>query len=263
MKEILDKIFNEYKNLPQVQAIAIGGSARGKYSDASSDIDVYVFVDTDIPVEVRENIVKKYSSRYEVGGEYFGSGDEFMIDSINRQLDVMFWNTQWFKDVIDNVWIKNYPSNGYTTCFVYTLKNLSIIYDKDNFLQNLKDKINSPYPQNLKRNIIKRNLMLLKDKPFASYYEQIEKAVKRNDINSINHRTAAFLASYFDILFAANEILHPGEKRLIRFAKDNCKMLPENFEENLNRLLVQPNPERLLILSDMVEKLKRLLNSEV
>ena len=101
--------------------------------------------------------------------------------------------------------------------------------------------------------------MLLKDKPFASYYEQIEKAIARNDMVSINHRISAFLASYFDIIFAQNELLHPGEKRLIQFAKTNCKILPKNFEKNINDLLVQPNPETLNILNVMVKNLKNIL----
>ena len=99
--------------------------------------------------------------------------------------------------------------------------------------------------------------MLIKDKPFASYYDQIKKALKRNDIVSINHRIAAFLASYFDILFAKNEILNPGEKRLIKFAKDNCKNLPENFEENIINLLNQPNSYTLDILDNMVENIRK------
>ena len=99
----------------------------------------------------------------------------------------------------------------------------------------------------------------MKDKLFASYYEQIEKAEKRNDVVSINHRITAFLASYFDIIFAVNELLHPGEKRLIQYAKDNCNILPDNFEENINKLLIQPNSETLNTLNNMVEKLRKIL----
>lgn len=140
--------------------------------------------------------------------------------------------------------------------FLFTLKNCESVYDKEGWLSDIKKQLNTSYPKELKENIIKRNIMLLKDKPFASYYEQIEKAVERKDFNSINHRIAAFLASYFDIIFANNELLHPGEKKLVKYAKKHCRILPENFEENINKLLTQPNPDTLKILDDMVLKLK-------
>lgn len=258
MNKNLFNILKEYEKFPQVKAIALGGSSSANTSDASSDIDVYVFVTDNIPIESREEIVKKLSSNYEVGGEYFGSGDEFFVNKLNKQLDVMFWNVNWFENIITDVWEKFYPSNGYTTCFLYTLNICNIIYDTNNWLQNLKNKINTEYPKQLQENIIHRNLMLLKDKPFASYYEQIKKAVQRNDAVSVNHRISAFLASYFDIIFALNKLLHPGEKRLVEYCKKNCVILPEKFEENINNLLIQPNNETLNILDEMIENLKKL-----
>ena len=258
MKNI-ENILNQYKKYQQVKAIAIGGSGTAKTSDNLSDIDVYVFIENDIPVSDREEIVRQYSSKYEVGGEYFGSGDEFFVDELNQQLDVMYWNTKWFKSIVENVWVKYYPSNGYTTAFLYTLNNFQIIYNTDNWLSDLQKSIKTEYPKELKENIIKRNIMLMYDKPFASYYEQIEKAIKRNDIISINHRISAFLASYFDIIFAVNELLHPGEKRLIQYALNNCKILPDKFEENITNLLNQPNSETLEILNKMIAKLKEVL----
>lgn len=259
MDNCLQAFLNNYIKLDNVEAIAIGGSSAVKTSDNSSDIDIYIFSKTDIPVEIRENIIKPNSSKFEIGCEYFGSGDEFILDDLNKQLDIMYWNTQWFESIVNNTWVKCYPQNGYTTCFLYTLKNFNIIYDKNNWLQNLQKIINTPYPKKLKENIIKRNLMLMKDKPFASYYEQIEKAILRNDITSINHRISAFVASYFDVIFALNEQLHPGEKRLIQFAKNNCKLLPKNFEQNLSNLFEQPNTSTLNILDSIVCELKILI----
>lgn len=258
MNKFFDEIIEKYRTFAEVRAIAIGGSMSAQTSDSSSDIDLYIFIDKDISIEKRESLIKKYSSKYEVGCEYFGSGDEYFVDKLDKQIDCMYWSANWFENVVENVWIKHYPSNGYTTAFLYTLKMCEIIYDKNNWLSNLKQTIDTDYPEELKQNIIKRNIMLLKDKPFASYYEQIEKAIKRNDVVSINHRTAAFLASYFDIIFAVNELLHPGEKRLIQYAKKNCKILPYNFEENIKKLLIQPNLETLSILDNMVEELKNI-----
>ena len=257
--ERLKEFLVKFKNFSQVKAIAIGGSGTAKTSDNLSDIDIYVFVENDIPVSDREEFVKQYSSKYEAGGEYFGSGDEFFVDELNQQLDVMYWGVNWFNDIVENVWVKHYPSNGYTTAFLYTLNNFQIIYDTDNWLLNLQKSIKTEYPKELKENIIKRNMMLMHDKPFASYYEQIEKAIKRNDIVSINHRISAFLASYFDVIFAVNELLHPGEKRLIQYSLNNCKILPKDFEENIDELLVQPNSETLNLLNCIVENLRKIL----
>ena len=256
---MLDSILEKYAKLDEVEAVALGGSSAAKTSDKSSDIDIYIFVRNDISLEVRERLVKDISSKYEVGGEYFGPGDEYYVDDLECQLDIMYWNVNWFEDVVNNVWFKHYPSNGYTTCFLYTLNNFNIFYDKTGWLKSLQEKINTPYPKELKQNIIERNVKLMKEKPFASYYGQIQKAVQRNDIVSVNHRIAAFLASYFDVIFALNEMLHPGEKRLINYVKTNCKIIPEKFEDNINKLLTSDYKEVLPVLDDMFQNLSILL----
>lgn len=255
---IFKEILQAFQNISCVTAIAIGGSIAAKTSDLKSDIDTYVFTNANIPTKIRKQIIKQYSKKFEIGGKYFGPGDEFFVDMMEQQLDFMYWDLNWLKKNVEEVWVKHYPANGYTTAFLYTLNNFQIFYDKDGLLNKIQNSIKTKYPEELKQNIITRNMMLMKDKPFASYYEQIEKALKRYDTISISHRIAAFMASYFDVLFAKNELLHPGEKRLVWYAKNNCKILPQDFEENIDNLLSQPNINTLFILNDMVEKLRVL-----
>ena len=259
MNKMLEIILKEFTEIPEVEAIAIGGSTAAMTSDNNSDIDIYIFSKTGIQIAKRKDIIKPISSKYEIGGEYFGSGDEFLVDKINQQLDIMYWDVSWFENIIDNVWIKHYPSNGYTTCFLYTLKNFNIIYDKNNWLKSLQEKINTEYPLELQKNIIKRNLMLMKDKPFASYYEQLEKAINREDYVSINHRISAFLASYFDVIFAKNKLLHPGEKRLVNYALNNCKILPKDFKKYVEELSIGKIENKLQTAKRIVENLKDIL----
>lgn len=73
-----------------------------------------------------------------------------------------------------------------------------------------------------------------------SFDEQIIKAYKRKDMVSVNHRVTEYLASYFDLVFAANEMLHPGEKRMLTIAVDRCKCLPDNIKD-ISKLLENLN----------------------
>ena len=79
---------------------------------------------------------------------------------------------------------------------------------------------------------------------------------------SVNHRLAEFLASYFDILFAVNEVPHPGEKKLLRIAKESCKKLPEHFENDMLNLVLCVGKTDANILSRLdatIENLDSLL----
>lgn len=259
MKKTFDEIIEPFKQFDVVEAIAIGGSSAAKTSDKASDIDVYVFVKDDIAIKERENIIKECSSKYEVGCEYFGAGDEFFVDKMGQQLDVMYWNTGWFESVVDSVWNKYQASNGYSTAFLYTLNNFKIVYDKNGWLSSLKKVLETDYPEELQKNIIKRNMMLLCDKPFASYYEQIEKAVRRGDFVNVNHRSAAFLASYFDVIFAVNKLLHPGEKRLVQYALAHCEILPEGFKEDVNEFSLCRPEKQVQLAKTLTENLRKVI----
>lgn len=67
---------------------------------------------------------------------------------------------------------------------------------------------------------------------------------------------AALLASYFDIIFAVNRQLHPGEKRLVQNAVNTCALLPEQMEADITALLLLTDAE----IADAPRRVERLLD---
>ncbi|WP_127754382.1 hypothetical protein [Devosia sp. 1566] len=65
---------------------------------------------------------------------------------------------------------------------------------------------------------------------FGAFGGQVIKAAQRGDAVAISHRSAAFLGSYFDVLFAANRATHPGEKRLVQLAA-RLPHVPKRLED--------------------------------
>ena len=255
MKIDINKLMDELGNLPQVEAIALGGSRATGRNDEKSDYDVYVYITDKIDEDDRRNILEKYCKSMEIGNSFWELEDDVTLkDGID--MDIIYRNMQDFENMISSVVIDCISWNGYTTCMWHNLLTSKIKFDKNGGLHKLQEKYRIPYPKKLKENIISNNLKLLSGM-LPSFDMQIKKAETRGDLVSVNHRVTEFLASYFDIIFALNEMTHPGEKRMQSICSKECRILPKHFDENLNRLFEGMFRESISdVIKDMVDEIK-------
>ena len=136
-----------------------------------------------------------------------------------------------------------------------------IVYDRNEKLSDAKSRFNMKYPLELKKNVIDRNMRLLHNS-MPSYDHQILKAIKRKDKVNLGNRVTAFMDSYFDVIFALNEVTHPGEKRLVQKCKEQCEILPNNFERNIEKLFedLYVNPNMIEAdISEIIKELERII----
>ena len=257
MKVDVNELFAELGDLPQVEAIALGGSRATGRSDEKSDYDVYVYITGPIDESARKNILTKYCRYMEIGNSWWELEDDVtLLDGID--MDIIYRDMAGFENMVRSVVMDCNPWNGYTTCMWHNLITSKIVVDKCGKLQQLQEKYRIPYPKKLKENIISNNLNLLSGM-LPSFDMQIKKAENRGDLVSVNHRVTEFLASYFDIIFALNEMTHPGEKRMQSICSAECKTLPAYFDENLNRLFAGMFRENISpVIREMVEELKKV-----
>jgi len=230
----VNTLFEELGNLSQVEAIALGGSRATGRNDEKSDYDVYVYITGSVDENVRKNILEKYCKYMEIGNSFWELEDDVTLND-GIDMDIIYRNMQDFENMVSSVVVDGVSWNGYTTCMWHNLITSKIVLDKHGKLNAMQEKYRIPYPKKLKENIISNNLKLLNGM-LPSFDMQIKKAEKRGDLVSVNHRVTEFLASYFDIIFALNEIPHPGEKRMQSICSKECKILPNHFDENLSRL---------------------------
>ena len=159
--------------------------------------------------------------------------------------------------------VKHQASTGYSTCFWHTIRNSLILYDKSGWLHRIKEKSAVPFPEPLRRAIIARNHAVLRS-VIPSYLYQIEKAMRRNDWVSINHRVAALLASYFDVLFALNRLPNPGEKQLLKTASERCTKVPREMVNQVEGVIRAVSSAESLMarIEELLDGLDQLLLEE-
>ena len=242
---MVSQLFSELSALPQVEAIALGGSRAGTHYDERSDYDIYLYCTAPVPEVCRRELLQKYCDHMELGNHFWEYEDNCTLKN-GIDIDILYRDLDAFIKEVSEVAELCHSRNGYTTCMWHNLRTCRILYDKSGRLAAAKKRFDIPYPSELKKNIIDRNRKLLRGS-LPAYEMQILKAAERRDPVCVNHRISAFLESYFDLLFALNEQTHPGEKRLIQLCRQMCPLLPQDFEENLMLLLrhMFTEPEKL------------------
>ena len=110
-----------------------------------------------------------------------------------------------------------------------------MLVDRNGWFEALQQRVlGTRYPSELIQAVVAKNFPVL-GPIISSYEDQIDSAFARQDIVSLIHRTAAWLASYFDIVFAVNRQYHPGEKRLLAQAA-RLPTSPANMVDDLTRV---------------------------
>jgi hypothetical protein len=251
-----------YAELPEVEAIAVAGSSIGSMADTNSDIDLYMFTRDEIALDVRYRIVEDAGGARgaNMGLTFWGAGDEW-YHSTGIEVDAMFFDADWMTGQIQRVVEEYQASMGYSTAFWRTVHRAQPLFDRAGWFAQLQQRSAVDYPEPLRQNIIALNQPTLRN-AIPAYLNQIEKALKRTDFVSINHRLAALLASYFDVIFAFNRVLHPGEKRLLAYAEQECVRLPEGMRGDVEaalRAAALGDAELIKILNTMLDQLDTLL----
>lgn len=234
--ELATDIAGRYARLPAVAAVALGGSLATGAASADSDIDLYVFVMAPLAPAERARIVSDTTDPATIRNDFWGAGDEWRDAGTGIHVDAMLWDTRWIADQLDRVLERHEPSVGYSTSFWHTVLHARALYDREGWFRMLQERARRPYPEPLARAIIANNLPIL-GRTESALLHQIEKAVARGDLVSVNHRVAALLASVFDILFALNRVPHPGEKRLLDHAERLCARRPASLRADVEALL--------------------------
>ena len=254
MPKVAQQIAERFGQLREVMAVALGGSTTSDVADSFSDLDFYIYTNSGVPVAAREAIAAEFQAADpHINMQFWETSDEWVSGDAGVGIDLMYRNPKWIADQIDRVLVRHEASIGYSTCFVYNVRNSVPLFDPSGWYATLQQKVNISYPNALRQAIIAKNYPILRSVP-SSFLQQIEIAATRNDSVSLNHRVAALLASYFDVLFALNGQPHPGEKRMLAYVEKLCPKRPPQMRQDVTALV------QVAAMQDVVGRANRVLD---
>jgi catechol 2,3-dioxygenase-like lactoylglutathione lyase family enzyme/predicted nucleotidyltransferase len=250
VNDVVQRVAEELGRLPQVVALAMGGSRGAGFEDALSDVDLYVYTLGEVSLEVRRELGGVGA---EIANRFWEPGDEWLDRASGLHFDIMYRAPSWIEDQLDRVLVRQEASLGYTTCFWYNILHSQAIFDPRGWYASLQQRARVPYPEGLRRAIVAKNLPVLR-RNRSSYRAQIARALERDDLVSRQHRVTALLASVFDIAFALERQPHPGEKRLPNH-------LPKALAE-LVRAVIQAGTNLLESIDSLLDALEARIEAE-
>lgn len=243
--------------LPGVEAVVLAGSLTTGTQDNKSDIDLYAYAVTPPSPEFREALAREVAQDWEVNNQFWETEDLLVLKT-GTKAEIIWRHPDFIREQLERTLDRCEAWVGYTTCFWANILKSQVLVDHTGRISAVMEGARRPYPDLLVKNIVAKNRPLLASS-LSSYARQTAQAEDRGDLVTVQHRSAAFLASWFDILFALNKIPHPGEKKMVRILKDRGTVLPENWEADVEAL-TGPGSHRKAseVMAEMDRNLDRL-----
>ena len=242
VEQLAQDIAEKYSKLSEVEGVVLAGSGGGAQADTHSDVDLYIYArGGTVDKRARAAIIHGRADVYELDNRLWETGDEWIERESGVHVDVMYRDVAWIINEIHQTLEQHRAQLGYSTCIWYNVLHSQALYDRGNWYANLQENARQPYPEPLMVAIVRKNHPVLR-KNLSSYLHQIEVSVARDDFVAVQHRVAALVASYFDVLFAINRMPHPGEKRMLDIAELQCDKLPPDLRVQLVDLMYGQDP---------------------
>lgn len=263
--KIIDILISNISEMSEVQSIGICGSKSSFPRAGEGDIDIFIYCDIVPSPEKRQAILNQLGNHvqevkvniFEEG--HWGIGDFVLINGIETWL--MYFTVNETVTDVESILSGKYPDKldnyYYPIGRCAMLKNINILYDKNNFLDNLKKRL-SKYPDKLGKILIQYHLDELDDT------EDLERAVVRKDVLFYHFAMDIAIDHFLQALFAINKVYFPSRKRTLDFI-ENFNIKPEGCSEKLLEVirlggLSEEIDHSFSIWSDMVNELKKLSN---
>lgn len=256
---IAQSIAAQFSKLAEVDAVALGGSRGTGRADVYSDIDLYVFCRSVIPVETRARIIEPRASRMELDNEFWGETEDYWLEKESKTKVEAVYKGEWVVENLSDMFANNRARLGFSTTIWHSVKTARVLYDRDGWFTSLHKIADVPYPDALAEAIIRKNFVVLRGS-LAALPTQLAQAVNRNDVVSTHHFVGVILDSYFDILFALNRMPHPGTKRMLTYA-ENLEYQPEGMRDDVTDLVNHGDPAQVVSQVDrLINRLAALLS---
>jgi hypothetical protein len=270
---LAQSVADRWTRLPGVRAVALGGSlgravhgAPERITGQPGDIDLYVYREELSSLATRLDSIRSLGGRdIELDRQFWETDDAWIDGTTGVLIEAMYRNPGWIEQELDRVFIDHQASIGYTTSLADNVHDSVALADPTGWYAALQKRTNEPYPPALRDAIVAKNHPILRDL-HASYRAQIASAIRRDDLNAVAHRVTALLTSFWDVLFAVNHALHPGEKRLVAFAEQHCLNRPDDLGDQLAAIIAaiaSPEPDLLARIDGLLDDLDRCIEASI
>jgi len=232
MQKVFNTLIKSISKIDQVQSIGKTGSEK-LIKSTENDVDVFIFCNEIPDFGIRKNLYEgskkiKLTETQNFKSKHWGNVDILEIDG--TEICLMYFSTLKTVKEIDTILagsrIKKEENYFYPVGRCATIKSINILFDKNLFLQGLKDKL-SIYPKTLHDKSMEYHIKNLID------MEDLERAVAMQDVVFYHFALDISMDYFLQLLFNKNYCFFPSRKRNISLM-EQMQSKPKNCT---NRIL--------------------------